>query len=216
MKALILICFTLCIEVQGACLPESPTMNKKNLKVNISTFLKMEESVNQFQDLITPIIPSDHNLVIRLEPLNPRINALINKLENQLVIQVYGGILVHSQINESALMLLLCHEIGHYLGGQPLQSKDGWSSTEGQADYYSATNCAHLIGLNEATFIDAALRLTKMYAEVTREPVPELDSCDERVTPRTNFGYPPIQCRLDTLIAGWRGNDRPRCWFKEI
>ena len=216
MRASILILFFMSLEVQGVCLPESPLMNKKMSMNNNAALVKMEESVYRFQEIIGPILPNDHDLIVKLETLNPRVNALINKLETNLVIEVYGGVLSHPDINESTLMLLLCHEIGHYLGGAPFQSRGGWSSTEGQADYYSSSDCAHFMGLNESSFLDAALRLTKIYAEVTREAAPVLDSCDERVSNRTNFGYPPIQCRLDTLIAGWRGQSRPKCWFKEI
>ncbi len=39
---------------------------------------------------------------------------------------------------------VLCHEVGHRLGGPPFktsESERGWSSTEGQSDFYAASVC---------------------------------------------------------------------------
>lgn len=176
---------------------------------------KAETAIEIFQDTISSEVPKDHVLIIRLESLNPRVNADIVKNGNEVVIQIMGGMLRHEKMGQDVLMLLLCHEIGHFLGGTPLKSRKGWSSTEGQSDYYSGLRCARALGFDEATFIDAALALTSIYAEIGREVPPRLDQCDDRTVERTNYGYPGVQCRLDTLMAGWSGRERPRCWFSE-
>jgi hypothetical protein len=178
-------------------------------------YVQLENSVNAFQAAAKGELPKENALVIRLETLNPRVNAEIRKEGDELVIQVMGGMLQHKRMTPDVLTLLLCHELGHFLGGPPLKSRAGWSSTEGQADYYSGMACAHRLGLDEMAFADAALALTQIYAEVTFSPPPRLDRCDESVVSRTNFGYPGVQCRLDTLMAGWWGRERPRCWFSE-
>ncbi len=176
---------------------------------------RAEEAVLEFESAIQKELPPHASVVIGLDALNPRVNAEITKVDRSFVIRIMGGMLAHPLLDPAALKLLLCHELGHLLGGPPLKSRNGWSSTEGQADYFSSASCARSLGYDEASFLDAAVALTRIYAEVTREPSPRLDSCDERLVERTNYGYPAVQCRLDTLISGWRGRPRPGCWFKE-
>jgi len=180
-----------------------------------SSLATAEATIENFHTVLSGELPKHNELVVKLEALNPRVNADINKVDNSIVIQVMGGMIQHKQMTSETLLLLLCHEIGHYLGGPPLKSRNGWSSTEGQSDYYSGLRCARILGLDEASFMDGALRLTTIYAEVARELKPRLEQCDEKKVERTNYGYPNAQCRLDTLMAGWSGGERPRCWFNE-
>lgn len=210
MNVFILILFFHLSGLQAACLPEVP-MNKLNLS---ETSLKAsEEVVQRFESIMIRELPQNIEMVVNLEPLNPRVNAEIIKNNQVLSISIWGGMLSHPLITQNSLSLLLCHEIGHFLGGPPLKSRNGWSSTEGQADYYSTFSCIKSFGLSQHEFLEAALNLTRVYAEVSREPNPSPDRCDDNIVNRTNFGYPTVQCRLDTLIAGWNGVKRPACWY---
>lgn len=173
-----------------------------------------ELAIADFESIAIKEIPRNLSLVVNMEVLNPRVNAEINKNKDQIVIDIMGGMLMHPKMKPDTLKLLLCHELGHLLGGEPLKSRNGWSSTEGQADYYSGAVCAKNLGMSEFSFLKAAVSLTTIYAEVTREAPPRLDSSDPLTVNRTNYGYPPVQCRLDTLISGWRGGERPYCWFR--
>ena len=208
----LLLPFLVLWDLQAACLIDSE-LERKNV---INDIAKIEAAVEDFQQLMNRELPSPLRLTITLEHLNPRVNAEIVKEKNDLLIKVLGGMINHEKMNVEALQLLLCHEMGHFFGGPPLKSRNGWSSTEGQSDYYSGSRCAHLLGFDEVTFIDASLALTSIYAEIVRESPPRVDRCDETVVVRTNFGYPKVQCRFDTLLAGWRGMDRPVCWFNGL
>lgn len=209
MNAAILVFILVTSGASAACLPEARGL----LGTSGETARHAETAAETFQQYMQRELPREHGLTIRLDALNPRVNAEITKQGNELVILVMGGMLQHPRMTPAAFQLLLCHEIGHFLGGPPMKSRTGWSSTEGQSDFYSGAACARLLGQSEADFIEAALVLTSIYAEVGREAKPSLDTCDANVVVRTNFGYPSAQCRLDTLVAGWNGLERPRCWF---
>ncbi|GEM_PF-3244925 len=201
------------IGVQAACLPEAPFLNHKSRLMSLNLNMKgIEEAASEFEGQILRELPTGQDLVINLEPQNPRVNAEIKKNDSEIVVSVWGGMLGHPLMTPDAFTLLLCHEIGHLLGGPPLKSRNGWSSTEGQADYYSGI-CARSFEFDSARFMDAALNLTKIYAQVSNQVEPELDSCDTSLATRTNYGHPKAQCRLDTLLAGWREQPRPSCWF---
>lgn len=209
MNAIILILLFSISGSQAACLPDSLLPKTNHLKMDIKG---IEEAVATFESTMVQEIPRDHDLIIKLEAHNPRVNAEITKIDRSIVLSVLGGMIGHALMTPETFMLLLCHEVGHVLGGPPLKSKNGWSSTEGQADYFSGF-CAKNLGLEEEGFLAAALNLGKIYAQVTNQPEPNLSRCDETSVTRTNYGYPQVQCRLDSILAGWRQNSRPGCWY---
>lgn len=61
-------------------------------------------------------------------------------------IVIYGGLARHSLMNEDSMALIICHELGHFLGGAPRKFRGhsnllSWASAEGQADYYATSKC---------------------------------------------------------------------------
>ena len=210
MNAFVLIFLLSLNGVQAACLPDS-SLTKSFLGIQMD-IKGIEAATATFESSILQEIPSDHDLIIKLEAHNPRVNAEITKADRTIVLSVWGGMMGHPLMNPDTFLLLLCHEMGHVLGGPPLKSRTGWSSTEGQADYYSG-QCVRALGMEETAFLEGALNLSKIYAQVTNQPEPDYSRCDESTVSRTNYGYPQVQCRLDSIIAGWKGAARPGCWF---
>lgn len=78
---------------------------------------------------------------------SPRVNAHATRDDdNNPVVLVEGGLARHPEITADALMLIVCHELGHHLGGAPKSFRGNsklrsWSSAEGQADYFAVTKC---------------------------------------------------------------------------
>lgn len=58
-------------------------------------------------------------------------------------ISVGRDILSLSSMTVDAQAFLLCHEVGHLVGGEP--RKNEWASTEGQSDFYAASVCLRKI-----------------------------------------------------------------------
>jgi hypothetical protein len=61
-------------------------------------------------------------------------------------IVMYGGLARYSLMTEDAMALVVCHELGHHMGGAPKKSDPTtksmtWASNEGQADYWGAMKC---------------------------------------------------------------------------
>ncbi len=59
------------------------------------------------------------------------------------VLTMVGGLFRLPTMDQDSAALILCHELGHGLGGAPLKRSDEGTmiSTEGQSDYYSAKEC---------------------------------------------------------------------------
>ena len=75
---------------------------------------------------------------------SPVVNASDQLLSDESVINMYGGLARHSKMTTDGLALIICHEIGHHIGGAPKyhsRENGNWGSSEGQADYFATLKC---------------------------------------------------------------------------
>lgn len=57
-------------------------------------------------------------------------------------VNMYGGLARHELVTDDAFALVVCHELGHHLGGAPKNSfPNSWASVEGQSDYFGTLKC---------------------------------------------------------------------------
>lgn len=159
---------------------------------------------------------------------------------------VHGGLARRPEMTDDALILILCHEMGHFFGGAPLGGNG--LAAEGQADFFALNVCLKRLwatGDNspavssdsdpelDTTSIAAceaqsvadtgwlcrrSLRAAwaAMHMAAARRDLeaPAFATPDVSVALQTLLGYPPHQCRLDTMAAGALNAERPGCWFK--
>ncbi len=68
-------------------------------------------------------------------------------------VNMYGGLARHPAITADGFALVLCHEIGHHMGGAPkvggLLGLNRWASNEGQSDYFATLKCLRHTFLND-------------------------------------------------------------------
>lgn len=72
-------------------------------------------------------------------------NAFAGVRGSEKYVLLYGGYARHPLMTKDAFLSVICHEIGHHLGGFPKKTMGSWSSTEGQADYFSTLKCMKLV-----------------------------------------------------------------------
>jgi hypothetical protein len=79
------------------------------------------------------------------------VNASSGQLFGTWTVNMYGGLARRPEITVDGFTLVMCHEMGHHLGGFPFYSLMGrWAAAEGQADYFATEVCAHKVWQNEA------------------------------------------------------------------
>lgn len=73
------------------------------------------------------------------------VNATAQRKANAWSITMYGGLARRPEISVDGFMLVVCHELGHHLGGFAFRAEGDWASSEGQSDYFSTQACARVM-----------------------------------------------------------------------
>lgn len=111
------------------------------------------------------------DLVLVVDDKSNSESASANRKGAQAIVTVDGGLLKSPRLSPDGLRTVLCHELGHVLGGAPRRNvppewdgpvaHDGLSelTSEGQADYYASAICFRLLvkGQNHRTILDSEL-----------------------------------------------------------
>lgn len=90
------------------------------------------------------VISQNANMVFKFDFSSKTVNAFAKRsgINNEnWHITFLGGLMRHPALNENIFSAILCHELGHHLGGTPRKSNDHWATVEGQSDYFAANIC---------------------------------------------------------------------------
>ncbi len=142
-------------EIEESCFPKSKFRYGKNMKnfnggINEFEFNQLIERVKKNME---PMIYAQTKKKVIFEKnwSDDEVNAHATRDEDDnLIVMLTGGLARHPLMTKDAFMLIICHEIGHYLGGAPKQFRGNttmrsWSSVEGQADYFATTKCLPVV-----------------------------------------------------------------------
>ncbi len=72
------------------------------------------------------------------------VNAYASQSGRTWSINLFGGLARHQETTPDSFAMVVCHEMGHHIGGLPKKTSwfgPMWASSEGQADYYSSAKC---------------------------------------------------------------------------
>lgn len=109
--------------------------------------------IDKVENVYSPIIRKmGRTLSIQRLWESPIVNAGTLRNGKEIIVKLYGGYARHSMVTEDGYALVICHELGHHLGGLPRKFFDsgvGWPSTEGQADYFATLKCLRKVFRND-------------------------------------------------------------------
>jgi hypothetical protein len=80
-------------------------------------------------------------LEIRSDWEDGTVNAFADYEYDTYIIETFGGFARHPMLTRDGYALLICHELGHHMGGAPTPPGSTWPSLEGQADYFATLKC---------------------------------------------------------------------------
>lgn len=113
---------------------------------------KFNEIIDKVVEIYEPIVRSEGGkLFVERNWTDGTVNAYASRSGSTWKVSMFGGLARHETITEDGFALVVCHEIGHHIGGAP--KKAGWFSTwasnEGQADYFATLKCLRKTFRNE-------------------------------------------------------------------
>jgi len=149
-----------------------------------------------------------------------------------------------ASLGENGFAFLICHEMGHFFGGQPFIHEYLPLSVEGQADYFAARDCmkryvkkfqtnstpsntavstCKKVYSNSKSIRICALSLTAGEKFIKSQYAKSADHVsllnrDSSIANATIgfFNYPSQQCRLDTIVAGVLCNPGTDCSQRQL
>lgn len=153
------------VREEGGCFPLSTVKYHAGLKSfnNGLSEAEFNQIIDNAVNVLKPEIKRRLNkqLIVEKRWNDDTVDAFATRDDNNNpVVVMNGGLARHPLMTTDAFLLLICHEMGHHLGGAPkiLRGNSGlrsWSSAEGQADYYATSKCLPLFyksGINIKAF----------------------------------------------------------------
>lgn len=108
--------------------------------------------ITKIETIYMPIVAGmDGKLQIARKWTDGTVNANATRSGSNWKVNMYGGLARHETITEDGFALVLCHEIGHHIGGAPKYAgfMNKWASNEGQSDYFASLKCLRKTFLND-------------------------------------------------------------------
>lgn len=191
------------------------------------------DAIEEAEAVYIPLIKETQNATLKVNRLwsNSTVNASAIQYGSRWEVNMYGGLARRPEITKDGFSIVLCHEIGHHLGGYPFSS--AWAADEGQSDYFATLSCGRLLWRNQlaknAESREIIEALPKAKCDASYETEDEQNLCyrlmlagkstadllsalggtkaswttpDTKVVKSTYHAHPAGQCRLDTYTAG--------------
>ncbi|MCJ8277860.1 MAG: hypothetical protein MJK18_13540, partial [Bdellovibrionales bacterium] len=131
------------------------------------------------------------------------VNATASQFFGFWRVNMYGGLARHPDMTLDGFSLVICHEMGHHLGGFPFYKRNVgfggvWAANEGQSDYYTTFVCARALWADEvatnAEYRDTVPAFVQDACASAWETTEEQDLCY-----RINAGSQSLANTLATL-----------------
>ncbi len=133
------------------------------------TEIQFGEIITKVETLYSPVISNlGAKLVIDRLWTNAKVNALAKRDAPKVwTVQMFGGLARHPSMTPDGFALVLCHELGHHIGGAPKKRAtfSPWVTSEGQSDYFATLKCLRQVFLNDNN--SAIVKKLSVPAELT-------------------------------------------------
>lgn len=213
-------------------------MPENNMSISVNDKMANDMTEEKFNAIITkvadvyaPIIKKRKGILqMKRKWKNNTVNASAQRLGPLYIVNMYGGLARHKDVTADGFALVVCHELGHHIGGAP-KIGTRWASNEGQADYFGTLKCFRRAfgGDDNRTIVanmeideEAVTQCTNAWTSedeialckrsamagkslsklLGRGRSVNFNTPDRTVVQTTNDRHPQGQCRLDTYFQG--------------
>jgi hypothetical protein len=114
---------------------------------------QFNDIIDRVENIYAPIVSQEGgSLSVSRNWSDGTVNAYAQRSGSIWRVAMFGGLARHETITEEGFALVVCHEIGHHIGGAPKKVSawsNSWASNEGQADYFATLKCLRRVYLND-------------------------------------------------------------------
>jgi hypothetical protein len=137
------------IGAQASFLPKNNLHLEPIYGSNGMTEQKFKALIDEIVDKYRPVVES-HGATLQVNYLwnDSTVNASAEQRGNTWIINMYGGLAKRPEVTEDGFSAVVCHELGHHLGGFFFYDDHDWASAEGQADYFATHSCLREVWKN--------------------------------------------------------------------
>jgi len=140
---------------------DSQFMPENDLKIPIGMYLNKGLSQNDFNQVIDRAIDIYRPLIMKKGGYleiernwdDDTVNAYAQRIGPIWQVAMFGGLARHPKVTIDGFALVVCHEIGHHVGGAPktplFLGLNNWASNEGQSDYFGSLKCLRRVFKND-------------------------------------------------------------------
>lgn len=124
---------------------------ENNLKIEVGDKASNNMTKEMFLDAVSrvstvyePIVAEKGGkLIMNNRWDDATVNASAQQSGRNWQVNMYGGLARHPLVTVDGFMMVVCHELGHHIGGAPRKGGFGsaWASNEGQSDYFAGLKC---------------------------------------------------------------------------
>ena len=149
---------------KGGFVPENNLNIPEGKAFGGITEAQFHNSIDRVVAIYEPVIANmGAKLAVEKRWSDGTVNAYAQQSGKTYKVSMFGGLARHETITEDGMSLVVCHEIGHHIGGAPKKggsvsdggwwgggaSASSWASNEGQADYFATLKCLRKTFLND-------------------------------------------------------------------
>lgn len=137
--------YTCTIDGTEGIVPENnlkiPASAKANANLDEPTFNAVIDKVSEIYAPIFTQIGATLNVNRNWD--DGTVNAYASRSGSEWNIHMFGGLARHETVTPDGFALVVCHELGHHIGGAPKKGGwwSNWATNEGQADYFATLKC---------------------------------------------------------------------------
>jgi hypothetical protein len=185
--------FTCTVKGDRGIVPENNLKIPSSVKaINGITREDFDKAIDDVEHLYAPIVASmGGQLQIDRNWDDGTVNAYASQTGKVWKVAMFGGLARHETITRDAMSLVVCHELGHHIGGAPkkgasagggggwwgggVTARNGvtaasWASNEGQADYFATLKCLRKTWINDNNAaIVKSLTVPKQVTEICNQ-----------------------------------------------
>jgi hypothetical protein len=151
-KIIITASLLLAFATQASIVPKNdmyiPVRNsfEKSMLIGVSDEAEFNKVIDSIEKIYSPIFKEKYESTLKIfrKWEDGTVNAYAKQSGKIWEVHMFGGLARHEATTPDGFMAVICHEIGHHIGGAPKINRWGvssWASNEGQADYFATSKC---------------------------------------------------------------------------